>query len=105
VKFQFISVGPRVTCGLSVDGDAYCWGLGGTVGDGTRADRLVPTKVAGDVTFTSVSAGGLHACARLRRMRVRGAGMIVAARNWGLVSRCRRSVGLGMRGEMMGVCN
>lgn len=37
-----------VTCGLTADSQAYCWGsnFDGTVGDGTTVDRVVPTAVA-----------------------------------------------------------
>lgn len=42
----------------------YCWGYNtfGPVGDGTNADKDVPTLVKGGITFTSVSAGNAHVC-------------------------------------------
>ncbi len=62
-------VGGSHTCGLEVSGVAYCWGdnTQGQLGDGTVANRLSPTKVtatadAGELTFASLSAGGLHTC-------------------------------------------
>ena len=37
------------SCGVSVDGDVYCWGPGdlGSIGDGTLLDRGTPTLVSG----------------------------------------------------------
>ena len=62
-----ISVGASHTCALTPTGQAYCWGLNtsgqlgnGTIGTGTR---MVPTAVAGGLTFASISAGRAHTCA------------------------------------------
>src|SRR5439155_285909 len=51
-------------CGVTTSGAAYCWGHNGNgqLGDGTTTDRLVPTPVAGGVTFAALSAGGQHTC-------------------------------------------
>jgi len=52
------------TCALTASGAAYCWGyndLGG-VGDGTTTDRDAPTPVAGNLTFSVISAGAFHTC-------------------------------------------
>jgi alpha-tubulin suppressor-like RCC1 family protein len=66
LKFQTLSVSKvdGVTCGLTADGVAYCWGdnSGGQLGDGTRTDRLTPTPVAGGLSFTSIAVGNSHAC-------------------------------------------
>ncbi|MES2180245.1 MAG: Ig-like domain-containing protein [Gemmatimonadota bacterium] len=53
-------------CALTLEGRAYCWGLagGGSVGDGTRESRRAPTRVLGDLTFTSLSIGDGTTCAR-----------------------------------------
>ena len=53
------------TCALSVSGAAYCWGygLGGQLGDGTRANRTTPTLVSGGLTFTAIFAGSRSTCA------------------------------------------
>jgi len=52
-----------------MSGAAYCWGYNayGQLGDGTTTDRLVPTPVAGGLTFAAVSAGPIvpfygHTC-------------------------------------------
>jgi hypothetical protein len=52
-------------CGLTAGGDAYCWGgrnESGQLGDGTTTSRTVPTAVAGDLKFASISAGQGHTC-------------------------------------------
>ena len=59
-----MSAGWAWTCGVSTTGTAYCWGGSayGALGDGTTSNRLVPTPVAGGLTFASVSAGDGHTC-------------------------------------------
>jgi alpha-tubulin suppressor-like RCC1 family protein len=52
ISFQSISASTQHVCGLSTDGVAYCWGLGGNgqLGDGTKGDSrfsLEPVRVAG----------------------------------------------------------
>jgi len=63
VRFASLSIG-AVYCGLTAQGKAYCWGANdrGQLGDGTQTMRLEPTPVSGSLTFTSLSAGNLHAC-------------------------------------------
>lgn len=63
--------GFRFTCGLTSAGAAHCWGLNtrGELGTGTTDDAHTPTAVVGPgggaaLAFTSLSAGGAHACAR-----------------------------------------
>jgi len=48
--------GSGYSCFLDVSGQAYCWGRGGGLGDGTT-DWLVPTPVAGGLSFTTLTAG------------------------------------------------
>ena len=67
VEFQSLSVGSHHSCGVASTGDAYCWGTdeSGQLGRGGREhpDRgHSPVLVAGDLTFTFVSAGGGHTC-------------------------------------------
>jgi len=54
------------TCGLTASGKAYCWGENevGQVGDGSTVDRLVPSPVAGDLSFNALDAGYRHTCGR-----------------------------------------
>lgn len=64
IAFTEISVGGS-TCGISTAHVAYCWGSNGNgqLGDGTRADRTLPTPVAGGLNATQVAAAGdTHAC-------------------------------------------
>ena len=67
--FKEISAGLRHTCGVSTSGTGYCWGWNydGQVGNGsvtgyTNPGLLVPTAVAGGLTFARISAGDYHSC-------------------------------------------
>jgi alpha-tubulin suppressor-like RCC1 family protein len=69
LSFTSVSTGMDVyACGVTNNGSAYCWGLNayGQLGDGTTANKLVPTLVSGDLTFVSVAASatpdGAHTC-------------------------------------------
>ncbi|MEK6687380.1 MAG: hypothetical protein AABZ01_02820, partial [Gemmatimonadota bacterium] len=44
----------------------HCWGLNGSgrLGDGTTIQRNAPVPVSGGLSYTIVSAGGQHTCAR-----------------------------------------
>ena len=67
VRFETIQLGQSHTCGVSVDGQLFCWGfnfwgqLG--LGEANRADRAVPTRVVGEQRWTAVTAGTNHTCA------------------------------------------
>ncbi|HJR91174.1 MAG TPA: RCC1 domain-containing protein, partial [Acidimicrobiia bacterium] len=62
LTFAVVSAGSSHTCGVTPSGAAYCWGnnsfpVDGQLGDGTQfTNRLVPTPVAGGLTFAAVSA-------------------------------------------------
>jgi alpha-tubulin suppressor-like RCC1 family protein len=74
--FVQLSGGEKTTCGVTVTGDAFCWGLdfSGTLGapapeqcdvsdpTGGRACSTRPQRVDGGHRFRSVSAGGEHVC-------------------------------------------
>jgi alpha-tubulin suppressor-like RCC1 family protein len=51
-------------CGLTENGEAYCWGWNGynQLGDGTNVRSNVPVAVSGPLTFALVSTGGHHSC-------------------------------------------
>lgn len=62
-----------LTCGRRANKRIYCWGSDndGGVGNGTPfADANVPTAVGANADWTSVSAGGQHACGRRSNGRV-----------------------------------
>ncbi|MBI4538217.1 MAG: hypothetical protein HY704_01735 [Gemmatimonadetes bacterium] len=70
VRWASVSAGDAHTCGVTTEGALYCWGRNefGQVGDGTRRERPVPTRVAGvfgagRAHAVSVSAGRAHTCA------------------------------------------
>ncbi len=66
--FDRFSVGERHACGLTADGEAFCFGENteGQLGDGTfDQDPLgsPPVAVATELRFLDISAGSLHTCA------------------------------------------
>ncbi len=65
--FTTVSAGASHACAVVATGTIYCWGSNsnGQLGDGTTMDNPTPVEVAAPsgVSFSSVSAGGLHTCA------------------------------------------
>jgi alpha-tubulin suppressor-like RCC1 family protein len=64
--FETIEMGLAHACGIAAGGDVHCWGSKGVggLGNGTIGASLVPSQVAGGVTFDVVSAGEYwHTCA------------------------------------------
>src|SRR5438093_9846733 len=58
-----VDAGGFHSCALTAAGQAFCWGNNrGQLGDGTPFDRLVPTAVAGGLTFAALSAGDGASC-------------------------------------------
>ena len=66
IRPQTITAGTVHTCGLDVEGKAWCWGGGssGELGDGNTDDHETgtPVAVAGGHTFTSLTARWYHTC-------------------------------------------
>ena len=67
VTFTSLGVGSQHNCGLTAAGGVWCWGdneQGGQLGDGTTADRWVPTQVGmpAGVALASISISGYHSC-------------------------------------------
>ena len=62
--FTSVSAGGQHSCGLTVTGDALCWGgnWSGQLGDTTNVNRSVPVRVSGGKTFTGLIAGSDHTC-------------------------------------------
>jgi alpha-tubulin suppressor-like RCC1 family protein len=90
LAFTSISAGYDYTCGVSVEGTAYCWGDNeyGALGDletplncrstnHSACRRFAPVRVAGDFHFSSVSTGMYHAC---------GVSLTAKAYCWGLAA-------------------
>jgi len=68
LKFVTIASGNYHTCAITAAGAAYCWGPngGGRLGDSSSASQQnAPDSVhAGGVTFSGISGGYNHTCAR-----------------------------------------
>ena len=65
LRFAQLSTYGRHTCGITLDGNAYCWGYNGwgALGSGSNAtESATPMAVAGNVAFRSISAGSDHTC-------------------------------------------
>jgi alpha-tubulin suppressor-like RCC1 family protein len=58
LHFQVVRAGGLHSCGLTVEGQAYCWGTSAI--DGTKL--RIPTAVAGGLTFTRIATGMGHTC-------------------------------------------
>jgi alpha-tubulin suppressor-like RCC1 family protein len=72
--WRSIEVNGSRTCGIKVDGSAWCWGANslvdasnaadyrGALGTGNTANALVPTAVSGGGTWRELSLGRQHTC-------------------------------------------
>lgn len=62
--FESITAGLRWACGLTPEGQAYCWGGGmfGALGTGDIQSYPAPTAVAGAHTFDSLVTGATTTC-------------------------------------------
>jgi alpha-tubulin suppressor-like RCC1 family protein len=67
VRFQMVSLAKHAgfSCGLRLDGAAFCWGANDhfQLGDGTSTTRPTPSRIASDLSFRSIAVGSAHACA------------------------------------------
>jgi hypothetical protein len=50
------------TCAIATNGEGYCWGTGGSLGDGTSTRSHTPRLVAGGHTFTGISVNWYGTC-------------------------------------------
>ena len=70
LRFRTVVAGGISSCGVALDGKAYCWGspqegrLGTGAADAANksADKTVPTAVAGSETFATVMPRAWHTC-------------------------------------------
>jgi alpha-tubulin suppressor-like RCC1 family protein len=75
VAFETMSAGRTHTCALTPAGATYCWGandfgqagrpglIGGSLGGPATVFYSTPTRVADNLAFVGVTAGGFHSCA------------------------------------------
>ncbi|MEP6494289.1 MAG: protein kinase [bacterium] len=63
--FMSIAAGNAHACGVTTQGEAYCWGRNssGQLGEGTTTDRSTPIRVKTVAHFSSIAAGAVHTCA------------------------------------------
>lgn len=66
-QFLSVSVGSFTICGITVERDAYCWGLAsfGRLGSGQQDEGPTPTPslVVGGLKYRHLVAGAQHTCA------------------------------------------
>jgi alpha-tubulin suppressor-like RCC1 family protein len=61
-RYRSVHSGGNVTCAVTEQGSAHCWGLARLLGDGTQETRPIPGPVAGGHRFRTLAAGNVHAC-------------------------------------------
>jgi alpha-tubulin suppressor-like RCC1 family protein len=65
LRFAQLATYAATTCGITLEGAAYCWGSNnwGALGAGSNvAQSFTPVAVAGGYTFKQIVAGGVHFC-------------------------------------------
>lgn len=64
LRFEQLVGGGSHTCGLTNDGEAYCWGdnEAGQLGNGGTEGSSTPAEVAGGHHFQALTAGESHTC-------------------------------------------
>jgi alpha-tubulin suppressor-like RCC1 family protein len=64
VRLARVSAGNVHTCGVTIAGEAYCWGYNvwGQLGEGTTIQRSRPVRVTGGLRFATVDAGSYFSC-------------------------------------------
>ena len=75
LRFAAVYAGTGTSCGITPEGEAYCWGINdhGMLGDGQPPEpgpeTATPSRVVGGLRFASLSLGGNHACGVARDAR------------------------------------
>ncbi|MGH7564592.1 MAG: RCC1 domain-containing protein [Gemmatimonadota bacterium] len=65
LAFELVTAGSQHSCGLTLGGSAYCWGVNnnGQRGDGTALPPIdAPVPVWGGLVFDSIDVGRHHTC-------------------------------------------
>lgn len=64
LRFDSITTGGIMGCGIIAGGAAYCWGDNsyGELGNNTTGGSATPIPVSGGLAYVSISAGGAHVC-------------------------------------------
>ena len=64
LRFREMAPGNEFTCGLALDGAAWCWGRNdlGELGTGTNADSQIPAAVTGGHRFVALRGVFSHVC-------------------------------------------
>jgi alpha-tubulin suppressor-like RCC1 family protein len=65
VTFVSVSTGWPHSCGLTSEGEIYCWGANwdGALGNGTMESSAAPARVLSDEVFQYLEVGFFHSCA------------------------------------------
>lgn len=50
------------SCGITVDGDGYCWGSGQGLGNGSDAGSVAPSAILGGLKFSQLTAAHGYTC-------------------------------------------
>ena len=63
-KWDNVFAGVVHSCGVTLAGRGFCWGMGnnGDLGNGSTADRFTPVRVSGDIDFISITASFVFSC-------------------------------------------
>jgi hypothetical protein len=64
-RFVQLATFGRHTCGITVEGKAYCWGYNGwgSLGGGANVSQSPTPILVGSMTFRSITTGADHTCA------------------------------------------
>ncbi|HEX2859253.1 MAG TPA: hypothetical protein VHP58_03540 [Alphaproteobacteria bacterium] len=66
ISFTQLSAGTSHSCGIDINGAAFCWGLNayGQLGNGDTAQQNYPVRVVStpSISFTQIVAGSNHSC-------------------------------------------
>jgi alpha-tubulin suppressor-like RCC1 family protein len=106
VRFARLVAGGSHTCGLTADGEAYCWGEGysGMLGDGDTASASTPQPVAGGHRFIELVSGSNANCGLTAKGEVWCWGHMVNTR-WGEFVPRLSSGGVTFRSVFLGSGN